>query len=262
MGKVANQALDQVAQGPVVSCRVSLLAACVCSCLVVHSTYSGVNCTVPRLLQRSGLSRRVKLREIFVISKCWGYTLHTTMPSKINKGPEGKGLLKTAHLFQLRPTTSAGEQQGKSIPQSSTESSLWGASKWLRALEWKMAPLTSRSPISIHLQLVGARSYCHQRGIQWNELVVWGQLPSHTDQADIIAQHILFSQALTMAVQSSSEWPEAPRATRHTLLPSVSLSDWHGHPLRNRQRPSHVPFVPQFFLPSERAARNVVHTFL
>lgn len=69
MGKVANQALDQVAQGPVVSCRVSLLAACVRSSLVGHSTYSGVNCSVPRLLQRSGLSRRVKLKDIFVISK-------------------------------------------------------------------------------------------------------------------------------------------------------------------------------------------------
>lgn len=78
------------------------LAACVRSSLVGHSTYSGMNCTVPRLLQRSGLSRRVKLREIFVISKCcWGYTLQATMPSKINKGPEGKGLLKTVHLFQL-----------------------------------------------------------------------------------------------------------------------------------------------------------------
>lgn len=124
-----------------------------------------------------------------------------------------------------------------------------------------MAPLTSRSPISNHLQLVEARSYCHQRGIQRNKLVVWRQLSSRTDQPDIIAQHILLSQALAMAIQSSSEWPEAPRATRHTLLPSVSLSDRHGHPLRNRQRPSHVPFVPQFFLPSERVAKNVVHTF-
>lgn len=78
------------------------LAACVRSSLVGHSTYSGMNCTVPRLLQRSGLSRRVKLREIFVISKCcWGYTLQATMPSKINKGPERKGLLKTVRLFQL-----------------------------------------------------------------------------------------------------------------------------------------------------------------
>lgn len=99
------------------------------------------------------------------------------MPFKINKRPEGKELRKAAHLFQPQPTTSAGKQRSKSIPQGGTEHSLWGASEWLRALEWKMAPLTSGSPVAIHLQLAGSRNYYHHRGTEWNELVVSGQLP-------------------------------------------------------------------------------------
>lgn len=50
-----------------------------------------------------------------------------------------------------------------------------------------MAPFTSRSPVSIHFQLAGTRSYYRQRGVQWNESVVSVQpgrdsCPDHTDQ--------------------------------------------------------------------------------
>lgn len=50
-----------------------------------------------------------------------------------------------------------------------------------------MAPFTSRSPLSIHFQLAGTRSYYHQRGVRWNESVVSTQAgrdscPHHTDQ--------------------------------------------------------------------------------
>lgn len=129
-----------------------------------------------------------------------------------------------------------------------------------------MGNFTSRSPVCIHLQLSGTRSYYHRRGIQWNEPVVSMQ-PGRASCPDPTHQPHLLPCNNTYCSPGLQPWPSNnhPNGPKlwgppgihccllfHTITGMLT-------PVRKRQRPSHVLFAPRFSFLSKICKKCCLH---